>query len=142
MARSGKPHTSAHAATPAPDDAERSPLTQVRTPGKVRRAIALEVAIPLIVLALSYIFIDAVAQPTCLHIYGRPGACDPLHAAAQIAVNGQLAVIATVSVLIALSQRHGAPQPAAAPYYLAVAVSIGWALLTCLFAAQRMVAGP
>ena len=115
---------------------------KARASGKFRVAAALGMGVPALMLAFGYFFISSVVQTRCLRAYGELGACDPLHDIAAVAVIGQLLIPEAAIAALLRSRRRPLDQRNVAAIYLAVALSVGWALITSLFAAQWMSGNP
>jgi hypothetical protein len=103
---------------------------------RFRRAAVLGVVIPLLSLVAGFVLIQFVVQPACLRHFGELGACDLLTPDANLGIIGQLVV--AVVLLVLAARRH----QRVTLVYGAVACSIIWVILTCLFAAQWLSASP
>ena len=115
---------------------------RARASSKFRATAALGIAVPALMLAFGFFFVDSVVQTRCLHVYGGLGACDPLPQIAAVTVIGQLLILGVAIGALLWSRRRPLDQRKVAGIYLAVASSVGWALITSLFAGQWMSGNP
>jgi hypothetical protein len=115
---------------------------RARASAKFRAAAVLGMAVPVLMLAFGYFFISSVAKARCLYFYGGLGACDPLGQIAEVTVTGQMLVLGVVVGTLLRACRRPLCQRKVAGFYLTIASSAGWALITGLFAAMWLSGNP
>lgn len=100
------------------------------------------IAVPVLLMAAGCFFADSVVQTRCLRLHGGLGACDPLHQIAAVTITGQLFILGAAAGALLRSRRWPLDQRPVAGIYLGIASSVGWALITSLFAAMWMSGNP